>query len=351
MQTRSYRLTFICPAFIGNAEQSGQWRTPPIKALLRQWWRVAYSADHGHSPDIAAMRRDEAALFGTVEGRPNRSEVRIRLSHWSDGKLKSWDGLEPAKVRHGEVERTGHQVGAHAYLGFGPLDGRGGTRFKEGMTAALNSGESAELRLAFPDSAADRLSTALSLMAAYGSLGGRCRNGWGSFSLVPLDGTAPLASGLAPGLTRDWSEALREDWPHALGRDTQPLIWQTQPQIDWSAAMRTLAEAKIGLRTQKAFAFQQGSAREPQPRHWLAYPVTNHAVQPWDRNKLRLPNTLRVRLRRLDDGRLAGVIFHMPCMPPPAFTPDRTTIESVWRQVHAFLDNPPQPLQLQRAAA
>jgi CRISPR-associated protein Cmr1 len=41
-----YRLTFLTPAFLGNAEQSAQWRTPPIKALLRQWWRVVYAGDH-----------------------------------------------------------------------------------------------------------------------------------------------------------------------------------------------------------------------------------------------------------------------------------------------------------------
>ena len=41
MLTRTYTLRFLTPAFLGNADQNGQWRTPPIKALLRQWWRVA----------------------------------------------------------------------------------------------------------------------------------------------------------------------------------------------------------------------------------------------------------------------------------------------------------------------
>ena len=39
MQTYSYQLRFQTPAFLGNAQQQGQWRTPPIKALLRQWWQ------------------------------------------------------------------------------------------------------------------------------------------------------------------------------------------------------------------------------------------------------------------------------------------------------------------------
>lgn len=41
MKTFRYRLIFSTPAFLGNASQQGQWRTPPVKALLRQWWRVA----------------------------------------------------------------------------------------------------------------------------------------------------------------------------------------------------------------------------------------------------------------------------------------------------------------------
>jgi CRISPR/Cas system CMR-associated protein Cmr1 (group 7 of RAMP superfamily) len=39
MQTFSYLIRFVAPAFLGNADQDGQWRTPSIKALLRQWWR------------------------------------------------------------------------------------------------------------------------------------------------------------------------------------------------------------------------------------------------------------------------------------------------------------------------
>lgn len=36
MQRHSYHLHFQTPAFLGNASQNAQWRTPPIKALLRQ---------------------------------------------------------------------------------------------------------------------------------------------------------------------------------------------------------------------------------------------------------------------------------------------------------------------------
>ncbi len=55
---------------------------------------------------------------------------------------------------------------------------------------------------------------------------------------------------------------------------------------------------------------------------------------------LRLPNSLRFKVRPDADGKsLRGVVFHMPCLPPPAFRPNRRAIEQVWQQVHAHLDN------------
>ncbi len=46
MRQMKYRIEFLTPAFLGNAEQSGQWRAPPFKALLRQWWRVVWAQRH-----------------------------------------------------------------------------------------------------------------------------------------------------------------------------------------------------------------------------------------------------------------------------------------------------------------
>ena len=40
MQQRQLHIQFHTPAFLGDANQSGRWRTPPFKAQLRQWWPV-----------------------------------------------------------------------------------------------------------------------------------------------------------------------------------------------------------------------------------------------------------------------------------------------------------------------
>ena len=110
MQQMKYEVRFLTPAFLGNAEQSGQWRTPPFKALLRQWWRVAYAAKKEFRVDVRQMRRDEGLLFGNAwlsheeNGRTVKdfckSLVRMRLNRWTVGELRRWDGLEQETVFH-----------------------------------------------------------------------------------------------------------------------------------------------------------------------------------------------------------------------------------------------------------
>lgn len=359
MQKMKYRVEFLTPAFLGNAEQSGQWRTPPFKALLRQWWRVVRA--RGVSYDHRKLRETEGRLFGHAwlnddHGKTwaSRSKVRLRLDSWKNGDLRSWNGLEQEKVAHPEVRRTGFKVGPHAYLGYGPLDGRGGTKLRRlngKPNAAIQAEEAATLSIAAPKSEIDDLRTALVLMNAYGTVGGRSRNGWGSFMIEPLDdspGVDASADTLQQGtgkvehsFVRPWQDALALDWPHAIGADgTGPLVWQTaEPYDDWKALMRDLAILKIGLRTM--FVFPNAKPPHPRPldRHWLSYPITTHGTRQWDKNA-RLPNSLRFKVRPdpADPKRLRGVIFHVPCLPPTDFSPDIRVIENVWMTTHAFLD-------------
>ncbi len=293
MKKLEYTVEFTTPAFLGNAEQAGQWRTPPFKALLRQWWRVAYAADHGFQVDVPKMRREEGLLFGHAwldddrdeQGRrvaARKSLVRIRLDKWDEGKMHGWQPL--ATVSHPEVKSP--DVYSDLYLGYGPVTlPRGGKPPQLKANAAIRADESATLSTAVPTTHQDaeldrlleanvpRIAQALWLMDRYGTLGGRSRNGWGSFSLTPMNSTPPLAG--TPAL-RPWRDALGFDWPHALGQDDEgALIWQTQPD-DWKSLMRKLAIVKIGLRTQFKFPNVSLPHAQPLDRHWLSYPITSH---------------------------------------------------------------------------
>lgn len=181
----------------------------------------------------------------------------------------------------------------------------------------------------------------------YGTLGGRSRNGWGSLGLTPTQTTSALPDALDPAVTLPWRRALNSDWAQAIGTDERgPLIWQTAVFDDWKSVMVQLAKTKIGVRAQFVFPNERPDGRV-HDRHWLSYPITNHSVREWG-NNARLPNSLRFKVRRTADNRLRGVVFHMPCMPPPSFQPDRRAVERVWQQVHGHLDQQP---ALWRAAA
>lgn len=384
MKTVRCRISFLTPAFLGDAEQNARWRTPPFKAQLRQWWRMVWAADHKFYVNLEGMLRQEGFLFGNawLENEFRKSLVRLRLDRWREGTLKKEQWPTDTLVTHPEVKNKEGQIkpiGSALYLGYGPLEFKSGTKLKK--NAAIQAGESADFSLAFPTSHHDaglkvvieanvsRIERALWLMHLYGTVGGRSRNGWGSYDLRLREGDN-WGNGKASPL-RDWKQCLDLDWPHAIGKDEKgPLIWRTQPHDDWKSLMKTLAIIKIGLRTQFKLTLDQKAGDEeikdkktgnkdginhgkPQSRHWLGYPLTKHPVQPWDHEtvngkkrslNLRLPNQLRFKVRATDDRKLVGVIFHVPHLPPPAFNPNRTAIEGVWQKVHTFLDAPAQKL-------
>lgn len=340
VQIKKVSIHFLLPAFLGNAEQVGQWRTPPFKHVLREWWRVAYAKHNDFNVTVEEMRNQEARLFGSAGGEGGRSLVRLRLSRWDKGKMHQWE--EHRTVNHPEVRKP---VGAHLYLGFGPLtyDRRNkGTKLKESF--AIEAHEKAEFRLAVPSGDSTLINHAIDWMGRFGAMGSRSRNGWGSFEFLDEAGKPFLADADLP--LRDWQDCLSLEWAHAIGQDQKgALIWRTNSFDDWKKLMQELAKIKIALRTH--FPFSSGNnAGSPENRHWLSYPVTNHKVKSW--GDTRLPNSLRFKARRdAQREKLFAVIFHMPCKPPASLRPDNAALTEVWRSVHRFLDN---HANLQRSA-
>lgn len=348
-----FAVRFLTPAFLGDAEQKGRWRTPPFKALLRQWWRVAYAAGRGFQVDVLKMREAEGKLFGNAwltthedgeeKTAASRSLVRLRLEAWREGGAATWVAPSGRGISHPDVALP--SIDPNLYLAYGPLkvDGRATVLARP---PAIAAGEYAGISIAVPETEAARVNQALYLMHLYGTLGGRSRNGWGSFVLEPAPTEAAVPQ-------RPWKKALELEWAHALGQDSRgPLIWQTVPgHADWRDAMRALALIRMAVRT--LFPFSNPPTDRPEDRHWLAYPVTNHN-QPWG-PQFRLPNSLRFKVRRRerDANRLAATIFHMPCLPPPDCNPGpcRAQIEQVWEQVHRLLDELCKPSQQRKYAS
>ena len=370
MRELTYQVSFNTPAFLGNAEQQAQWRTPPFKALLRQWWRVVKAPQLDRPYNVDDLRTAENLLFGAASDdgaeKSHRSLVRLRLKKdinggigWEDGAMKQWPAGGLTEF-HRECGEQGRQVGAELYLGYGPLG------FQAGQTAlnkiqnsdrqrtAIATNAGAQLRLMLPTVHKTDLSSALQLAAWFGTLGSRSRNGWGALDIQPSsdDSIAPIPltrSGIESlAVTRPLTSCLGEDWPHAIGQDrVGPLVWRTRISGDWRQVMRELARIKIAFRTQPALSLDGVPEGTFSKRHLLAYPITHHSVagSEWG-GQGRLANQIRFKLLR-EGNQLIGVIAHLPCrlptamaaaLPPPVRSGIDTLQLQVWQDVHAMLD-------------
>lgn len=334
MQTSELSVRLNTPAFLGDADQKGVWRTPPLKALMREWWRIAAApaADYRHQK----LREQEGVLFGNawLDSGASQSKVRLGLADWKEGK-NAWEHKD-LTVKHDEVK---FPVGSQLYLGYGPLMYEKGAGLKLKNNAALQADDSNTLKLAWPDTEKN-IPHVLQLIHWFGTIGGRSRNGWGSLEFAEQKALAKHDETLQAVL-RPLADCLQLDWPHAIGQDKQgALIWESSKSFkDWKEAMQFLARTKIGFRTQKPLEFGKAPTphKYPLARHILAYPVTNHKVtaSEWGGDG-RLANQLRFKLFRDSQQKLRARIYHTPhACPLPGVTLDQ---QAVWQKIHHWLD-------------
>lgn len=344
MKKLEYTVEFITPAFLGNAEQSAQWRTPPFKTMLRQWWRVLNA-----NLSVSELCKKEGEVFGAALNDSSlQSRVRIRLGNWAGGKMKDWP-LDPT-TPHKEVN-GGMAIGSHLYLGYGPLTSAKGTKLKN--HAAIQCGEKTTLTLIADSNNIPYLDTqladAMQLVHWFGTLGGRSRNGWGSANflskgdaLISFDQS--MQSTLLKKILLPLSDCLNFDYPSALGTDSAgALVWKAKKPADsWQEAMKELAKIKISLRTH--FSFSGHADKNPMyERHVLSYPVTKHSTRDYD-TSARLPNQLRFKVHKTNEGKFLPVAFHFPIkIPNNVFSNGHEKMNkseqlAVWQKAHTKMD-------------
>lgn len=314
MQTRELTVTFVSPAFLGDAKQNGAWRTPPFKALLRQWWRVAVAQDFNY--DWEKIRGAEGRLFGHAwlsddkdeRGRKvaaRRSLVRLRLDGWGG---RNENGVAPMRVNLGT-----------SYSWFGIMD----ARTQQPLRSRLADNESTRvLKLMYPDEQSDSMDDTLRLIQTFGQVGYRARIGWGS---VHLDGIAALHGNELAPFCRPLDELLRDEWPQAIGKDRDgALVWESRESFsEWAKALEKIA----GLRKDVRVALKDGRDLRP--------------LLGFTQGKKRAASPLRWRLFRDDAGRLRVRVFALPHRLPSdagqRFDPCDTT--HAWSTIIRTLDD------------
>lgn len=357
MKAFEYDLRFTTPAFLGNAEQSGQWRTPPIKALLRQWWRIVHAPKVGF--EVARLRAEEGRLFGVASDARSgsqRSLVMLRLlDGWPVGRLTNdnWPHREMPKVSVGPG-----QVRADVYLGFGPVLPASKKLQRPspmlGRSAIDPEKQANRLRVGFDAKATpeqiEEVREAIKLATWFGGVGSRSRNGWGSilFQGEQIPRIPQRHEDLA-AMYQPLKRALRpdRDWPHAIGEDEgRPLVWigarGGTAMREWREAVHFLASVR---RDTRVSAKRFGRHGDVSANQLIAFPVTNANNNAWG-NDERLAGSLRFKVTRTGTG-FVPIAVHLPCALPERLakklsTSDRRWVEqnqlAIWQAVHAKLD-------------
>lgn len=326
---------FLTPTFLGGADQHAELRAAPFKNLLRQWWRVACGQQFS---DHKEMLAGEEALFGSVrDGSSKASSVRVSLTANKENIKFSDATMELGETFHPEAGRggNGRKVGNALYLGYGPIS------YKDGAKRYIAPGSKAKLTILCPKEHEPIIKTVLQYIHRFGTIGSRSRNGWGSLA---LSGEGLYLQPLAQFPVKPLHKLLAgKEFPSSLGEDNGLLCWQIREAQngDWKAAMRSLAQIYMNLRTGINI-----KPNELQERHILGYPVTHHGVNSWGGSNGRMPSQLRLMVKRDVQGNLVGRILHLPHKLPKEWDPARLRPEvEVWRDIHQKLD---QNNQLQR---
>ncbi len=279
-----YHLIFLTDAFLGGTKigsdkprASAEWRTPPFKALLRQWWRVVYAESKGFQ--VQGMFAEEQNLFGgIVGGDAQQSRIRIRLDTW--GKKGIGKGNRIISLRKTPISEY-----------------------------SILCGGKAQLSILAPTENLEQLQKTLALMHAFATVGRGSRHGYGSFALEPVSSveeeTEPLLSNLfLQGYP--WQDALqRFSWPQTIARDDKGLlVWKTvHPKKKPDDVLKKLFELRDKFKR---------------------YQITRQSQEQ------RLPNSFRFKVRQSQkESCYDGVIFHMPWK--------NTTAEN-WAEIYRIMD-------------
>jgi CRISPR-associated protein Cmr1 len=336
----------ITPMFLGNAHQEAELRSAPFKALFRYWWRVTQ-----HGVPLNDLRKREGELFG-VAGEDDGSgksllDLQLRpISHFQPTKV-SFPGLK--KVEHPECQKQKFQIDPLLYLaGMGLMRGSNPTHSYFGPNAIF------EISVSYPPQYEDQINPIIALLKAFGTIGARSRNGWGSFQVLSIE-SKPTAkeefedeqkiANLLEKQTRKWTDGLQSDFPNCLGKNSSgPLLWKkADPKGTWTEAMRDLADAYIGLRARTVDSIPKldpDRKDSPSERHLLGFPLQNHPAnraRNWG-NSGRHASPLRFVVHQIN-GKFQGFILHLPHRHSDDMPfPDGFNQQAVWEKVHKKLD-------------
>jgi len=196
-----FTVTFECevltPMFLGSSDpRDAELRPPSIKGAIRFWWRAMNGG-----MNLTEMHEDEKNIFGGIPDSSDtedakkigKSKVLISVSH-KIGEPTNERLSEHITIETFDAEGKPRKLDSILFLGFG----KGLPRSKKENRAAtewanyINCGEKFIVTLSSKNlDVLKEASESFRIMAHFGGLGGKSRNGFGSFRITKIgsDGT------------------------------------------------------------------------------------------------------------------------------------------------------------------
>jgi CRISPR-associated protein Cmr1 len=201
------------------------------------------------------------------------------------------------------------------------------------------------LTISYPPNKKEQMEKVLTLIQAFGAVGGRSRNGLGSFQFISeIFDKSIAAKTFSAIIMSDWKGCMKKDYPNGLGESQKGLLlWKTKGyHKSWEGTMTSLAETYIAVRAGNAHDVKldpldpggvKGSPKAGE-RHLLGVPLTHHPISN-DKSE-RYASPLRFIIKKRSEGYM-GFVLHVP----HAFSlklPSSINQIEVWEKVHNKLD-------------
>jgi CRISPR-associated protein Cmr1 len=271
-------------------------RAAEIKGLLRYWWRATRGG--GFNGDLAAMRREEAKIWGWSADEKNGgpSKVKVSVEIIAEGSFEEHDRDERGQIRkrwnkkkqQREPIRLGDPQSNYGYVAF-PLRDR--------ENGGVRRGVRFRMRLLFPkdEKIKEEVQAALWAWETFGGIGARTRRGFGALRRIDEGTNYPsrdqVESWLRQGLSRYANfKAWPQDVPY-LSPEMNLVVesFDEDPFSIWQklvSALKRFRQARPG----------RGRSLWPEPdaiRHltkrWVPRHEPVHPVRKFPRGQMGLP--------------------------------------------------------------
>lgn len=223
-----FQCEVITPMFISGANpEEVELRAPSIKGALRFWWRALYGQQFS---SLEEMRNKEGEIFGNTE---KKSNVKIFVDGFNNFHISEQNltNGKPYTVKN-------HNLSIFDYLAYGVCEYDINAKKNKYKRKHIKPASQFTLHLEFTNKNefSDYILGALSCLNAFGGLGAKSRNGFGSIAIKPLDTEITL-----PTITE--FKGSRKDYT-AFNENCK--LFTFQPQEKWEDA---LSEVGMAYRT------------------------------------------------------------------------------------------------------